>query len=1356
MQSSKGASLPEGVSPMDLMNKMMQLYMSNPKIKEEMNKEFSKLVQDSNSQNLPRVQNISQNVAKIPQKPPSSKFTETTVAKETPKKKQISPKTIVHCQEIDFIQDMANYVSENLNNPKKFPDPRSELQKAHDSELVKAKLPSPQSNVQNIFNDSNVLKITEPTKIPKKKKSAKKVLRKSETKSQKNKALKFQVNAPEYPENQDLNSTIPRINKKRHSISHELNLNTKKLVPLEKPSNGDIDTDLIKSQGSKELVNNPEMKKEYAKMLNEVQILKKKTLKMPKYSSSGNLNNYSSLAQSRSKNNSKGSRSSIKHYRSDFSNTDNRQIRHTRTQSSNLISRKSPMLSEIAVTPEKRKTREKLKKPLTPSSAMKQARLVSGKKKKEIERKNTQKFEELEKLSKVSDKSSKTVSVSGEERETSKLDTSQFFDSKSIKSSQKYLITNPNHLRSSTKYHPLIKKLNRYTDGKEDEPNKEEDMHFYSTAKKSADMPVNKLKYSASVKKFKQKKLNTKKSGRKRNTTAQKETEDINDLKEFYAKKLSDKKPEIKEKKSHKSYQRPLHKRSKSSITLNLDQIKKNHFSNASKGIRKTCRPPGPSGKIDKGKIFSSKTERGYIQMAHDSDHQEYDSDLVLFWTGGDKQLLETIDSRIKKATSQAKQTSKTGLKRSKSSAMMLKQENHNVEHWVEEKQNNELLLKKIKQLEGILTQKNERIDTLEKELTLYKGKYEQEKAKNNARKQEQEVANYHLTQFNLESDQQQVKNQKSSQGQIKVPDTESSLDNPDELNKFISLNIKSNRNQFNETTNSLSSQESMETTRTISTTPMKQDKTLEQVQKIRKSLTNLHHPRYSPLNRTLEESSSNFEDELENLEDSIVAKERKLTDTGQQVLSNLKKELEKQEENLDESLTQMKKEIFDREIDPKLLETSERSGRKLNQNLQNGLLDNEIDPKLLETSERSIAQNENGNETQNSPHVEATPTNSFKVFASKHVMETPTVLDDENAFSPSNNPFLTKESPNQVHPDEQQIEIAGEIELFRSQEPPSESTEDLILDCSLTPENQNFEVKQNYTQSSNYTESERSPITNHYRARKEERKHSVMREPMDKRYNSSEKDRSPNRDRSLNNSKKDSKFSTPKVYTKKSKQREEILKRSQDFSQESPNLKDKMDKTIELISESILQKVQSMTGKSPQEKAEIVQKEILKTLSQEKGQLNQKVFDSLSKKSYEGTQMSISKSSLPPTTPTKANNSVQSGSKSHRKLNFIEKQEDEESARESSQRKVPFRLDKVNPLEYDYNVNQFYQDYLTFLQHLESKKVVVSEKITLENGREVIIYTNGVKKVQLKNKAYRTVIFFHFHNAHFNLYRFL
>jgi hypothetical protein len=44
---------------------------------------------------------------------------------------------------------------------------------------------------------------------------------------------------------------------------------------------------------------------------------------------------------------------------------------------------------------------------------------------------------------------------------------------------------------------------------------------------------------------------------------------------------------------------------------------------------------------------------------------------------------------------------------------------------------------------------------------------------------------------------------------------------------------------------NILISQESMETTRTISTTPMKQERTLEQVHEIRKSLTNLHNPRY-------------------------------------------------------------------------------------------------------------------------------------------------------------------------------------------------------------------------------------------------------------------------------------------------------------------------------------------------------------------------------------------------------------------------------------------------------------------------------------------------------------------------------
>lgn len=67
-------------------------------------------------------------------------------------------------------------------------------------------------------------------------------------------------------------------------------------------------------------------------------------------------------------------------------------------------------------------------------------------------------------------------------------------------------------------------------------------------------------------------------------------------------------------------------------------------------------------------------------------------------------------------------------------------------------------------------------------------------------------------------------------------------------------------------------------------------------------------------------------------------------------------------------------------------------------------------------------------------------------------------------------------------------------------------------------------------------------------------------------------------------------------------------------------------------------------------------------------------------------------------------------------------------------------RLVEINCHEYDYNVNQFYIDYQHFLQNLESGKVEISETLTLENGRKVIVYTNGVKNVELKNQANRTV----------------
>jgi predicted ABC-class ATPase len=87
---------------------------------------------------------------------------------------------------------------------------------------------------------------------------------------------------------------------------------------------------------------------------------------------------------------------------------------------------------------------------------------------------DTQKFEELEKLSQISSCSerpqfvSKSRPMTGNELETSsesnrshhsKLkdhETSQFFDSHSLKASSKFIITNPEHLKSSSKYHPLV------------------------------------------------------------------------------------------------------------------------------------------------------------------------------------------------------------------------------------------------------------------------------------------------------------------------------------------------------------------------------------------------------------------------------------------------------------------------------------------------------------------------------------------------------------------------------------------------------------------------------------------------------------------------------------------------------------------------------------------------------------------------------------------------------------------------------------------------------------------------------------------------------------------------------------
>jgi len=82
----------------------------------------------------------------------------------------------------------------------------------------------------------------------------------------------------------------------------------------------------------------------------------------------------------------------------------------------------------------------------------------------------------------------------------------------------------------------------------------------------------------------------------------------------------------------------------------------------------------------------------------------------------------------------------------------------------------------------------------------------------------------------------------------------------------------------------SLVSAESMETTRTISTTPIRLEKTLEEVQKMRKSITLLHEPTYG------KSDACSSQGDLERLDTSIHATEdgEVFTDTAQSELDEL------------------------------------------------------------------------------------------------------------------------------------------------------------------------------------------------------------------------------------------------------------------------------------------------------------------------------------------------------------------------------------------------------------------------------------------------------------------------------------